>query len=315
MTAAESGLSPDGPAGHDSLERCALRAQLRGDPMLGTAFPASRVLLVEQPGPWGHAGLPDSQFDPDVARRLIERLGRRGIRTLAIRSPGRGTARSARRWGFADCRRGREQLVWGTFGSDEELLTLDVDAPVPSTSVSHGTEDDLPVYLVCAHSKHDLCCALRGRPVAAALHAARPGRVWECSHVGGERFAANVVVLPIGLQYGRLPQFVAPRFPDAIERGDIVATYLRGRIGMPPADQAAFAFAHILFEVAHIGGIEVLDSRTVSTDEVVVRVRTPEGVFAVTIAIERSAPALLQCQASQAKSVLIYRPVAVERAG
>ena len=29
---------------------------MRGDPMLGTAFPASRLLLVEQPGPWGRAG-------------------------------------------------------------------------------------------------------------------------------------------------------------------------------------------------------------------------------------------------------------------
>jgi len=41
------------PHPRETLDRCALRAQLRGDPMLGTAFPAARLLLVEQPGPWG----------------------------------------------------------------------------------------------------------------------------------------------------------------------------------------------------------------------------------------------------------------------
>src|SRR4051794_30959104 len=44
---------PHSPRPRETLDRCALRAQLRGDPMLGTAFPAPRILLVEQPGPWG----------------------------------------------------------------------------------------------------------------------------------------------------------------------------------------------------------------------------------------------------------------------
>src|SRR4051812_38968202 len=50
------------PHPRETVERCALRAQLRGDPMLGTAFPAARILLVEQPGPWGERGLRDSRF-------------------------------------------------------------------------------------------------------------------------------------------------------------------------------------------------------------------------------------------------------------
>ena len=36
-----------------SAERCAVQADLRGDEMLGTAFPAARLLLVEQPLPAG----------------------------------------------------------------------------------------------------------------------------------------------------------------------------------------------------------------------------------------------------------------------
>ena len=40
--------------------------------------------------------------------------------------------------------------------------------------------------------------------MAAALAEHWPEAVWECSHVGGDRFAANVVVLPDGFYYGQL---------------------------------------------------------------------------------------------------------------
>ena len=56
----------------DRYERCSGQAALRGDPMTGSAFPASRLLLVEQPGPWGRAGLLASRFDtgmPSFAAR------------------------------------------------------------------------------------------------------------------------------------------------------------------------------------------------------------------------------------------------------
>jgi hypothetical protein len=204
-------------------------------------------------------------------------------------------------------------LVWGTFEDDAELLTLEVDADVPSTASSQGTEDELPLYLVCAHAKHDLCCAVRGRPVAAALHAARPGRVWECSHVGGERFAANVLVLPTGMLYGRLPPFFANGFAGSVERGMVLSTLLRGRIGFAPIEQAAYAFAHILLELAHLGDVEVLGSRRVSPDRGWVRLQTPDGIMVVTLAIEKSPPALLMCQATAEKSVLNYRPIEVRR--
>ena len=48
-----------------------------------------------------------------------------------------------------------------------------------------------PMLLVCTHGVHDTCCAVRGRPVAAALARRWPEATWECSHVGGDRFAAQ----------------------------------------------------------------------------------------------------------------------------
>ena len=100
----------------------------------------------------------------------------------------------------------------------EQLATDDPRGGVPAARPVPRADAD-PLYLVCTHGRHDACCALRGRPVALELDRVRPGRVWETSHVGGDRFAANLLVLPTGEVYGRVLPFAA---------SDLVATD-RGR--------------------------------------------------------------------------------------
>ena len=43
-----------------------------------------------------------------------------------------------------------------------------------------------------------------------ALAAAYPEETWECSHLGGDRFAGTMNLLPHGLSYGRVPAGRAP---------------------------------------------------------------------------------------------------------
>lgn len=296
--------APHVPHPRETADRCALRAALRGDPMLGTAFSARRVLLVEQPGPWGRAGLRESRFDAAVAARLETKAARLGIRTLAVRRPGRTPRGAVRRWALVDCRPGREGMRWGPFTEDGELLHLDL-----ADAATSGRFDDRPVYLVCAHSRHDTCCALRGRPVAAALHARRPGRVWECSHLGGERFAANVLVLPYGLLYGRVLPFAAAEFVDVTDRGEVVESLLRGRVGLVPAAQAALAFAHAQLAVRRVVDLSVRSVRTVQPDQTVVRLTSPHGPVDVLVRSEPAAPHHLTCHALGPSAALIHRPV------
>jgi Sucrase/ferredoxin-like len=293
------------PQPRESLQRCALRAQLRGDPLLGTAFPASRVLLVEQPGPWGHKGLCESHFDSTTATALEKRAGASGFRVIAIRRPGRTPRGVLRRWALADTRDGTTALLWGTYAADTELLDLPLDP-------SLGTIDDAPLYLVCAHSKHDTCCALRGRPVAAALEAQRPGRVWECSHIGGERFAANVLVLPSGLMYGRVLPFAAPEFVSATEAGEVVGALLRGRIGLPPAAQAALAFGYEHLAVRRRDALSVLSTSPVQNGLARVRLKGPHGRLEVTVRVQRVLADGLTCANPRPNAYFAYHPVRID---
>ncbi|GGF54678.1 hypothetical protein GCM10011519_30740 [Marmoricola endophyticus] len=303
-----------GPVPRESASRCALQAQLRGDPMAGTAPPASRLLLVEQAGPWGPRGLTESRADADLARQVDELAAAGGARMQAIREPARHAGRAkGHRVALADTRDG-QQVTWWWRVDDlaellEQLARRSPDAPADLVAPDDAVEDRDPVYLVCTHGKHDACCALRGRPVATALAEVRPGRVWETTHVGGDRFAANLLVLPYGEMYGRVLPFAASDFVDRIEAGDVVPGLMRGRAGLPPVAQAALVFAHERLaetrrDAFAVTGIEKLEDGTTT-----VGLQSAHGPVTAVMATEISEPNKLTCRGPQGVRARVYRGV------
>src|SRR5205085_2296315 len=81
-----------------------------------------------------------------------------------------------------------------------------------------------------------------GRPVARDLQARDLHGVWECSHIGGDRFAANLVCLQHGLYYGRLSPADARAVVEEHEAGRVRLEHYRGRAGESFAAQAAEYF-------------------------------------------------------------------------
>ncbi len=291
------------PHPRESAQRCAFRAEVRADPMLGTAFPAARLLLVEQPGPWGRAGLPESHFDRRVAADLERRVGAAGIRVEAIRRPGRTPDGARRRWALVDARPGQESLRWDSFADETELLELLLDG-------SAGRPDAEPIYLVCTHGKRDPCCALRGRPVAQALAAQRPGRVWECSHLGGDRFAANVLVLPSGLLYGRVRVEDVGSLAGAADVGEVLGAQLRGRIGLAPVAQAALVFGYAHLDVRARDAVRVRSTSASTGGAARVTLDGPDGALEVVVRAEQVSASGLTCGNPRPNRFLAYRPSA-----
>ena len=284
------------PAGRLDEARCSVRALARGDSPVATAPPAQRWLLVEQPGPWGRDALTQSRFDPGVSPRLAARARAENVRLLLIRRPDGRQADSGRRWAVVDARPGRERLTWAVRREDADLLEVPWDGSV-------GSPAEQPVYLVCAHGGHDACCALRGRPLARALPAGDPDAVWECSHLGGDRFAANVLVLPHGFYYGQVPADGA-ELVAAHRRGEVALPWLRGRAGLPPAAQAA---QHLLREKTCLLRFDDLPVRDVgrlteagaAVERFAVTLAGPDGPVVVTVESRPSDESvLLTCRAT-----------------
>lgn len=94
-------------------------------------------------------------------------------------------------------------------------------------------------YLVCTNGARDPCCAIRGAAVAAAIAVARPGAAYESSHLGGHRFAANLLVLPDGLAFGRLGVRSALALVEELDAGRLPLEHFRGRTSLTDEQQAA----------------------------------------------------------------------------
>lgn len=217
----------------------AVRAAL-DEPLLATAPErAASWLLVEHLGPWPPDGLPTDL--PATAAAVIEAATEAGVRPQLIRRL-RERRTAAATVILASCRSGATWTERRTVSDLRLLADIDLAALAAGTPPDFGTLADEDVVLVCTHGRRDVCCARLGRPLAALLDAQLPGQVWETTHVGGDRFAPNVVALPGGSYHGAIGLAEVPELAAAITSGGVLLPRLRGRAGMASAAQAADGF-------------------------------------------------------------------------
>ncbi|MET0812443.1 MAG: sucrase ferredoxin, partial [Microbacterium sp.] len=242
---------------------CSDRSLERADPLAGTGGYGERWLLVEIDGGWGTHAFFESRLDPALGRALVRRVESDGIRPVAIRRFGlRADERRAQarwRWALADARPGLESIRWGVVDDPAKLLDVALDG-------SEGEASDDVVALVCTHARHDQCCAVRGRPVAQALTSAFPEATWESSHLGGDRFAATMILLPHGLYYGRVPATGAASIVQDYSDGRIDEEFFRGRSSLTNVVQAAQSFARRESGDMRIDAFAPLDEQRIGDD-------------------------------------------------
>ncbi len=112
--------------------------------------------------------------------------------------------------------------------------------------------------LVCTNGRHDQCCANLGRPLVRALRESKwAGRLWECSHIGGDRFAANLVVLPDSLYFGRVDPESAPQLLDKLDAGQIDVSKFHGRTTFSLAEQAVEHFVRTELAIDAVDGVVI----------------------------------------------------------
>jgi (2Fe-2S) ferredoxin len=287
---------------------CSNQSLARNDPMYGTASAGFSWLMLELSGPWGHSAFLQSPtvIDPVLGRAIVRRAEMAGMRIAAIRRHGRRSEVPRWRWFVAQARPGEEALYGGEVDGPTGYLDLALDG-------SDGVAVAGPLVTVCAHGKHDQCCAVRGRGAVAAIAAQYPELVWECSHLGGDRFAATMLVLPKGLCYGRVDTTDAADLVRRYLDGRLVDSHLRGRTSLPHVVQAAQHFARDAFGDDRIDALPPL---RVERDHATTRVTlgTDAGSIEVRLGEQMSAPLLSQCSATVEGQVRTFVLEAIEPA-
>jgi hypothetical protein len=203
---------------------CSDLSRANGEPLGATASRIDNWILIEYRGLWASDAVAGSGLSDQVKVHLREqvRAASRG-RLLFVRRPDRRRQPGLAAY-VADSREGRESLRRFELADHEDLRRLDLLDPASGTPVRH------PLFVVCTHGKHDPCCARYGRPLYEALRdELDPDWAWQATHVGGDRFAGNLVCLPEGLYYGRADRADALAILDEHLAGRIMLARYRGR--------------------------------------------------------------------------------------
>ena len=214
---------------------CADVSASAGEPIAATASTIENWIVVEYRGLWARRALGESLLSDVVKRHLRAQLrALPASRLLFVRQPSRRS-----RDGFAvfACRSEERAPTLNALEIEahDDLVELDFTAPtLPGRPAAH------PLLVVCTHGKRDPCCARYGRPLYESLREQTDeGWVWQSSHVGGDRFAGNVVCLPEALYFGRVTRLGAVAVLAEYLAGRIDLDHYRGRSCYPFPVQAA----------------------------------------------------------------------------
>lgn len=243
----------------DAAFRCADASAARDEPIFATASFVRAWLLLEQPGPWGHDAIANSKLPERVGAELRRRAAVAGVRLVLLRR-GRRLSGTGRRCFFAR-----------TDGKDDYLAELTIDSPgdildVDFAPLAHGGEiegtarRETPMFLVCTHGRHDACCSIRGNQVSRVACADPGFEAWECSHIGGDRFAANVVCFPHGVYYGRVAPDEVAGLMTSFRVGELSLGHYRGRSCYPFPIQAAEYFVRREAGRTRVDDVALLES-------------------------------------------------------
>lgn len=239
--------------------------------MCGTAPTQSHWLFVEAPGSWGRDALASSCLSVSQ-REQLDGLDARW-RVALVRRADRPLRRQA------------DRMVWLSAPDAVRSWRLPIEAPVDPAHLGPGDSVSGELLFLCTNGGRDRCCAVFGRPLLDSLS---DERIWECSHLGGHRFAPTGVRLRDRMVFGRLDAAAAHQILD----GGTPPGHLRGAAGWPPPVQVAASQVWRSHGVSPIAAA-VVDSRDVT-------VSFTDGTrWRVRVSAAPSVPRMLSCGAAQ----------------
>ncbi|WP_249353074.1 sucrase ferredoxin [Rhodococcus sp. Q] len=239
-------------------DACSLQSTTVGEPMAARAGHTRLWVLVEHPGPWPKTA--PSGLLPDALLDRIDSLAH-PARLVLIRRP-RHRRVVEPRWILAWSDGVGSWMREGTIASYANLSDLPFETSAVGVEPDVGTARRAPLFVVCTHGKKDACCAELGRPIVTALTQLDGADVWECTHIGGDRFAANLIAFPAGMYFSRLGAESAQATARDYLEGRMALAHLRGRAALPQQAQVA---EHVIREVTGVTDVDALESVSVAT--------------------------------------------------
>lgn len=233
---------------------CSAVSRAMGEPLVATAPHMTTWFLLEYPGRWMSRAVKDNDLPEPVKSRLDSYL--RFIpqsRLLLIRQRPRLVS-GGLRFFVARTHADRQALYEFVLDDYEALLELDLGAIAQGDASYEAYRRARPLFTICMHGRRDRCCPLFGLPVHVEMMQHGGPAVWQSSHIGGHRFAPNVISFPHGLVYGRVSAGRVRALMNDCRDGLVTPDLMRGRSCYEEPIQAADVFLRQATGVREVGG-------------------------------------------------------------
>ena len=240
---------------------CSEIARHEQAPLCGTAVHVEMWLLLEYPRPWKPKALVDNDLPDEISRHLGQLSSEALAANVRLRVQFIKQASSADiehpRVFLADGRAGSIGLMATELDHFSDFAALRIE-DLLAGQLPAGKAVDQEILLVCTNGQRDLCCARFGLPLYEALAFEYGQRVWQTTHVGGHRYAPNLLCLPSGLLYGHVMPDIGAEIVAQHDRGEIALSQLRGRSAVTTGQQAAEYFVRRNLD-GYMGALSFVD--------------------------------------------------------
>jgi hypothetical protein len=233
------------------IHDCSLISRLRNEPMMGSVKPVKNWLLLEYQAAMGAQALAESDIPTEVQKHLNEVIASGPKARLLLIKSQQDIPEKTIKLIAVNSREADPFYIQHELESYERLLDIPLDVPISDSYGGDLVIQRSPFFLVCTNGRRDPCCARNGLPVFNTLNELAPAKVWQSSHMGGHRFAANVLQFPQGICYGRMTPNDAENLLRAGGEGELLLDHYRGRACYEKYVQAAEA--HLRLKTGKMG--------------------------------------------------------------
>lgn len=298
---------------------CSILSQEASEPLFATASHTQVYLLLEYHGAWGEKAVEESELPGAVKSRLSNfAKSLSAAKLLLIKR----TAQENQALRFFIAITGETPILYEfSLQSYEDLLEFDFPAILSGGAQYQPYRRAEPLYLICTNGRRDACCAKFGLPVFQAFHQATQSSpqtlAWQVTHVGGHRFAANLLILPQGLLYGRVAPGEAVDIIRVHQQGQVDLTHLRGRTCYSEPVQAAEFYLRQSTNELGCSAFHLLDEEPLEAQHWRVRFTQPatQTVYTLVVALEKSSEGVYEsCLLDKTTALKTYRLVSLESA-
>jgi len=265
---------------------CSDQSRAASEMTFGTASVGTLWLLLEYPFAWGYEALDDSLLSEAVknylnafikavphSRLLLIKRERTRLKRMALF--------------IVRCRENQPTVVRLELEDYEQLVRFDLASVTPENLPSGGHVMSDPLHLVCTHGRRDKCCAKFGFPLFKSLSGDAGQSFWQCTHVGGDRFAANLICFPHGLFYAHVTADVGRTIVQEYGEKRVALQNYRGRACYSSSVQAAEYFIRTESGVGGIDSFRHLDHARLDQNRWRVRFLQPTQQILHTVNISR----------------------------